>query len=110
MFPFFLSLYYSLPIPFCLLLPFFTAEEKLEDFLEFWTGKKNIPLLGFDPKLTIAFRHMDGIPNNDPSRGYPKVNACAHQLILPVGHKTTCKFLHAMNYALETCKNIFDDR
>ncbi len=92
------------------LLSFSTAEGHLEKVLQFITAQKHIPVAGFNPVVTVGFKHPESVPANDPARDYPSASACAHQLILPTGHTTTRSFLNIMYKTIMQMYNTFDDR
>lgn len=76
----------------------FAGEGKLPQILQFITGLKDVPALGFTPPLTIVFKHDDQ-SLGDHHRGIPFANTCANQLALPVGQAYN-DFKNVMNTAI----------
>jgi hypothetical protein len=54
--------------------------------LIFSTGLDEIPPLGFHPKPSLKFAHVDGetLEEGDPRIGFPIANTCSNVLHLPV--------------------------
>jgi hypothetical protein len=60
--------------------------EKLKDLLQFATGRRSIPVNGFIPQPTLAFKHLPGLGTDFfvAAEMTPTANTCALQLQLPV--------------------------
>ncbi|XP_038058988.1 zinc finger MYM-type protein 6-like [Patiria miniata] len=82
---------------------------QLGQFLQFLTGKKTLPPLGFKAPPSIKFRHPEDVPNGDHTRDFPKVCACFHVLTLPTGHRTTLELLKVLTNTVSICSDLFTD-
>ena len=58
---------------------------KMSDFLQFATGKRRIPLLGYELTPEIDFRHPEDVALADHTRDMPRSMACFNKLSLPTG-------------------------
>ena len=64
----------------------------LGDLLVFFTACEKVPVLGFDPHLSLHFNSMDS---------YPTASTCAHELVLPSKyHEDSAGFKQAMTTGL----------
>ncbi|XP_072171956.1 G2/M phase-specific E3 ubiquitin-protein ligase-like [Diadema setosum] len=60
-------------------------EDGLESLLQFTTGVRRPPPLGFGQKLTLSFRHWQFLPEGQACTiQFPRANTCALELALPV--------------------------